>query len=108
MPAGTTTYYRISARDTVGNHQEFFAAYHNDDLVLFQMNGKLAQVMYLLKAPRADDIGRVVTERVIDAQKVERLDQRPELEAALLPGPQRWTPMQRGMIGVILETNDIR
>lgn len=107
-PAPGTSYYRIVTRDTSGNKQELFAAYRNQEFVLFQMEGALAQVMYLLKANTPEEIGRVVTERIIDVVEAKLLSERPGIDAAMLMTSHTWTEMQRAIVGVILETRDVR
>lgn len=103
-----TSYYRIVTRDTAGNRQELFAAYRNQEFVLFQMEGDLAQVLYLLKAATPEEMGRVVTERIIDVVEAKLLSERPAIAAAMLLTSHPWTEMQRAIVGVILETKDLR
>jgi hypothetical protein len=107
-PHAGTSYYRIVTRDTAGNRQELYAAFRSQEFVLFQMEGALAQVMYLLPATTPEEIGRVVTERIIDVVEAKLLAERPAIDAAMLLTSHPWTEMQRGIVGVILETRDVR
>jgi hypothetical protein len=95
-------------RDTAGNRQELYAAYRNQEFALFQMEGSLAQVMYLLKANTPEEIGHVITERIIDVVEAKLLAERPGIDAAMLLTSHNWTEMQRAVVGVILETRDVR
>lgn len=107
-PGDKTSYFRLDGRDTTGRPIPMYAAYRNNEFVLFQVGDDgVAQALYLYPAPSVSDIGRIVTQHVMDVGLLKPID-RPDFGAARLVGGHAWTAMDGGKVGVILETRDVR
>ncbi len=102
-----SSYYKIETRDTAGQEQELYAAYRNEQFVVFQLADGVAQVMYLLPASSAADIPHIITQRIIDVTSAKLLPERPQVDSAKLLTSHPWTEMERGIVGVILETRTV-
>ena len=107
-----TSFYQIDAQAS-GVPQQFFAAYRNQQFVLFQIvqtggddqhNDGAVEVLYLLPAATAGDIPRVISHRLMDVKAARLLDEahRPLLQRVRLLVSHPWTEMERGIVGVIL------
>lgn len=103
-----TSFYQIDAQAS-GVPQQFFAAYRNQQFILFQIvqggdHDGAVEVLYLLPAATAGDIPRVISQRLMDVKAARLLDEahRPLLQRVRLLVSHPWTEMERGIVGVIL------
>ena len=105
-----TTYFRVTGRDTHGEVLSCYAAYRQQEVVLFDIKDGRALVLHLFKCPDAQALRGVIREHVMDVDHLVELsgEDKPQYFGARLPVPTRWTEMQRGILGVILETQEVK
>lgn len=100
-----TSFYQIDVQDTAGVALRLYAAYRNQQLLLFRINDAgQAEGMYLLPAASPADIAATLRQRLIDVKTTRLLSEehRPALRGARLLVSHPWTEMERGIVGVIL------
>ncbi len=108
QPVIHSAYFQLTTRDTTGKQQTLYAAYQNGQFVLFEIQGDLAQVMYLMAVPTPQEISRIVALRIIDVTDSKALGERPAFSAARLSASHPWSPVEQAAVGTLLETKNVR